>query len=43
MLADLGVRSVRLLTNNPAKITGLTDGGVDITVAGPAASRRHPV
>jgi 3,4-dihydroxy 2-butanone 4-phosphate synthase / GTP cyclohydrolase II len=31
MLADLGVRSVRLLTNNPAKVSGLTDGGVDIT------------
>ena len=31
MLADLGVRSVRLLTNNPAKVRGLTDCGVDIT------------
>ncbi len=31
MLADLGVRSVRLLTNNPAKVSGLTGGGVDIT------------
>jgi len=31
MLADLGVCSARLLTNNPAKVTGLTDGGVDIT------------
>jgi len=31
MLADLGVRSVRLLTNNPAKVTGLTSCGVDIT------------
>jgi 3,4-dihydroxy 2-butanone 4-phosphate synthase/GTP cyclohydrolase II len=31
MLADLGVRSVRLLTNNPAKVSGLTDGGVDVT------------
>ena len=30
MLADLGVRSVRLLTNNPAKISGLTNCGVDI-------------
>jgi 3,4-dihydroxy 2-butanone 4-phosphate synthase/GTP cyclohydrolase II len=35
MLADLGVRSVRLLTNNPAKVSGLTDGGVDITVRVP--------
>jgi 3,4-dihydroxy 2-butanone 4-phosphate synthase/GTP cyclohydrolase II len=31
MLADLGVRSVRLLTNNPAKVRGLTGCGVDIT------------
>ncbi len=31
MLADLEVRSVRLLTNNPAKVSGLTNGGVDIT------------
>jgi 3,4-dihydroxy 2-butanone 4-phosphate synthase/GTP cyclohydrolase II len=31
MLADLGVHSVRLLTNNPAKVSGLTDCGVDVT------------
>jgi 3,4-dihydroxy 2-butanone 4-phosphate synthase / GTP cyclohydrolase II len=31
MLADLGVSSVRLLTNNPAKVSGLTSGGVDVT------------
>jgi 3,4-dihydroxy 2-butanone 4-phosphate synthase/GTP cyclohydrolase II len=31
MLADLDVRSVRLLTNNPAKVTGLAEGGVEIT------------
>jgi 3,4-dihydroxy 2-butanone 4-phosphate synthase / GTP cyclohydrolase II len=31
MLADLGVRSIRLLTNNPAKISGLTSCGVDVT------------
>ncbi|MGH3192323.1 MAG: bifunctional 3,4-dihydroxy-2-butanone-4-phosphate synthase/GTP cyclohydrolase II [Streptosporangiaceae bacterium] len=39
MLADLGVHSVRLLTNNPAKVSGLTDGGVDVTarIALPAA------
>jgi 3,4-dihydroxy 2-butanone 4-phosphate synthase/GTP cyclohydrolase II len=30
MLADLGVRSVRLLTNNPAKVSGLTSCGVDV-------------
>ena len=39
MLADLGVRSVRLFTNNPAKVSGLTACGVDITarIAVPAA------
>ena len=39
MLADLGVRSVRLLTNNPAKVSGLTDCGVDVMarIALPAA------
>jgi 3,4-dihydroxy 2-butanone 4-phosphate synthase / GTP cyclohydrolase II len=31
ILADLGVRSVRLLTNNPAKIRGLTGFGVEVT------------
>jgi 3,4-dihydroxy 2-butanone 4-phosphate synthase / GTP cyclohydrolase II len=31
MLADLGVRSIRLLTNNPAKVRGLTGCGADIT------------
>jgi 3,4-dihydroxy 2-butanone 4-phosphate synthase / GTP cyclohydrolase II len=31
MLADLGIRSVRLLTNNPAKVSGLTSCGVDVT------------
>ncbi|MGH3520105.1 MAG: bifunctional 3,4-dihydroxy-2-butanone-4-phosphate synthase/GTP cyclohydrolase II [Haloechinothrix sp.] len=30
MLADLGVRSVRLLSNNPAKQAGLTDHGVEV-------------
>jgi 3,4-dihydroxy 2-butanone 4-phosphate synthase/GTP cyclohydrolase II len=31
ILADLGVRSVRLLTNNPAKVDGLSRYGVDVT------------
>jgi 3,4-dihydroxy 2-butanone 4-phosphate synthase/GTP cyclohydrolase II len=31
MLADLGVRSVRLLTNNPAKVRGLEAYGVQIS------------
>jgi 3,4-dihydroxy 2-butanone 4-phosphate synthase/GTP cyclohydrolase II len=42
MLADLGVRSVRLLTNNPAKVAGLADCGVDITVRVPLASAVTP-
>ena len=42
MLADLGVRSVRLLTNNPDKINGLTDCGVDITTRVPLASSVTP-
>jgi len=31
ILADLGVRSVRLLTNNPAKVAGLTACGIEVT------------
>src|SRR6266705_1334405 len=42
MLADLGVRSVRLLTNNPAKVTGLADCGVDIIARVPLASAVTP-
>jgi 3,4-dihydroxy 2-butanone 4-phosphate synthase/GTP cyclohydrolase II len=42
MLADLGVRSVRLLTNNPAKVTGLTSGGVDIKERVPLPSALTP-
>ncbi|HEY3733457.1 MAG TPA: bifunctional 3,4-dihydroxy-2-butanone-4-phosphate synthase/GTP cyclohydrolase II [Streptosporangiaceae bacterium] len=30
ILADLGVRSIRLLTNNPAKISGLSGFGVEV-------------
>ena len=37
ILADLGVRSIRLLTNNPAKVSGLADCGVDITERIPLA------
>ena len=39
ILADLGVRSVRLLTNNPAKVRGLSGFGVEVAgrVALPAA------
>ena len=31
MLADLGVTSVRLLTNNPAKVRGLAEFGLKVT------------
>jgi len=31
MLADLGVRSLRLLTNNPAKLSGLLGFGIEVT------------
>jgi 3,4-dihydroxy 2-butanone 4-phosphate synthase/GTP cyclohydrolase II len=36
------VRSVRLLTNNPAKVTGLAACGVDITARIPLASAITP-
>jgi 3,4-dihydroxy 2-butanone 4-phosphate synthase/GTP cyclohydrolase II len=42
MLADLGVRSVRLITNNPAKVTGLAAGGVDILGRVPLAPAVTP-
>ena len=42
MLADLGVRSVRLLTNNPAKVSGLVTGGVDVTARVPLATAVNP-
>jgi 3,4-dihydroxy 2-butanone 4-phosphate synthase / GTP cyclohydrolase II len=42
MLADLSVRSVRLLTNNPAKVSGLADCGVDVTARIPLASAVTP-
>ena len=31
ILADIGVRSIRLLTNNPLKVKGLRDAGVVVT------------
>jgi 3,4-dihydroxy 2-butanone 4-phosphate synthase/GTP cyclohydrolase II len=42
MLADLGARSVRLLTNNPAKVRGLTDCGVDVTARVPITAAPTP-
>jgi GTP cyclohydrolase II len=43
MLAYLGVRSVRLLTNNPEKAGGLSALGVDVrqTVAMPVSVNPH--
>ncbi|MFZ0189469.1 MAG: bifunctional 3,4-dihydroxy-2-butanone-4-phosphate synthase/GTP cyclohydrolase II [Streptosporangiaceae bacterium] len=42
MLADLGVRSVRLLTNNPAKVSGLTGCGVDVSARVPLTAAVTP-
>jgi 3,4-dihydroxy 2-butanone 4-phosphate synthase/GTP cyclohydrolase II len=43
MLADLGVSSLRLLTNNPAKIKGLADFGLKVTgtVSLPVSATPH--
>ncbi|HXS61843.1 MAG TPA: bifunctional 3,4-dihydroxy-2-butanone-4-phosphate synthase/GTP cyclohydrolase II [Streptosporangiaceae bacterium] len=43
MLADLGVSSLRLLTNNPDKIKGLADFGLEVTgtVALPVSATPH--
>ena len=43
ILADLGVSSLRLLTNNPAKIKGLSDYGLKVTgtVALPVNATPH--
>jgi 3,4-dihydroxy 2-butanone 4-phosphate synthase/GTP cyclohydrolase II len=35
ILSDLGVRSIRLLTNNPAKVAGLEAGGITVTARVP--------
>jgi 3,4-dihydroxy 2-butanone 4-phosphate synthase/GTP cyclohydrolase II len=39
ILRDLGVRSVRLMTNNPAKVTNLTDYGVPVVERVPLTVR----
>jgi 3,4-dihydroxy 2-butanone 4-phosphate synthase / GTP cyclohydrolase II len=43
ILADLGVRSLRLLTNNPAKLSGLAGFGIEVSgrVALPPAPTPH--
>jgi 3,4-dihydroxy 2-butanone 4-phosphate synthase/GTP cyclohydrolase II len=41
VLSELGVTTVRLMTNNPAKATGLEDAGIDVAAVdvGPDADR----
>ena len=39
VLRDLGVRRVRLLTNNPAKVAALRDRGIDVAERVPVPSR----
>ncbi|MDP8957211.1 MAG: GTP cyclohydrolase II RibA [Actinomycetota bacterium] len=41
VLSLLGVRSVRLLTNNPSKAAGLRDGGIDVAEIVPIVSSPH--
>lgn len=41
VLIELGVRSVRLLTNNPAKISGLEASGIQVERAEPIATAAH--
>ncbi len=42
ILKDIGVSSIRLLTNNPEKIQGLEEHGINITQRVPLRSREHP-
>jgi 3,4-dihydroxy 2-butanone 4-phosphate synthase/GTP cyclohydrolase II len=42
ILADLGIRSMRLLTNNPAKRAGLEGYGLQVTGREPLPVRPHP-
>jgi 3,4-dihydroxy 2-butanone 4-phosphate synthase/GTP cyclohydrolase II len=41
VLSALGVRSVRLLTNNPAKVAGLREAGTVVTSTVPIATSPH--
>lgn len=42
ILADLGVRSIRLLTNNPEKVESLRALGIDVSERTPIQSPVHP-
>ncbi|MGV1009565.1 MAG: 3,4-dihydroxy-2-butanone-4-phosphate synthase [Dermatophilaceae bacterium] len=42
VLADLGLTSVRLLTNNPAKVKGLRDNGIAVTERIPLQAGASP-
>ena len=42
VLTDLGIRSMRLLTNNPAKRAGLEGYGLSVVGREPLPSRAHP-
>jgi 3,4-dihydroxy 2-butanone 4-phosphate synthase/GTP cyclohydrolase II len=42
MLADLGVQSINLITNNPSKIQALTDLGVEVVGRTPIQIPAHP-
>ena len=42
ILSDLGVRKIRLMTNNPRKVVGLSGHGLQITARVPIKSVPHP-
>jgi 3,4-dihydroxy 2-butanone 4-phosphate synthase / GTP cyclohydrolase II len=42
ILADIGIRTMRLLTNNPAKRAGLEGYGLEVTGREPLPVRAHP-
>lgn len=42
MLEQIGVSRIRLLTNNPTKVAGLTDGGIDVVERCPMHGTINP-